>query len=61
MRMKIQNSNAGSPNTPTRAEGTVADIYKDNMRNIQGEYEKHLIDFFMLTDNRKNLRNQTYC
>ena len=26
MRMGIQNSNAGSPNTPTRAEGTVADI-----------------------------------
>ena len=26
MRMKIRNSNAGSPNTPTRAEGTVADI-----------------------------------
>ena len=27
MRMKSQNSNSGRPNTPTRAEGTVEDIY----------------------------------
>ena len=27
MRVKIQNSNAGSPNTPTRVEGTVTDFY----------------------------------